>query len=72
MHRVGSAAYWGAETSLPDGRKLRRVFNIETFGHDRAKELAIAERQTQLAQVSGIFLGNAPKTVVSRLSRRVE
>jgi hypothetical protein len=70
FHCTQSDAYWAAETCLPDGRKLRKFFNTRTFGHHRAKELAIAERTRQLAEVRGVFVGSAPQVVVTRLSRR--
>lgn len=70
LHRTRTDTYWAAETSLPDGRKLRKFFNTRTFGHDRAKELAIGERQRQLAEVTGVFVGNAPRAVVKKLSRQ--
>lgn len=46
------SAYWGAITASGDGRKsLSKFFSIKTHGEERAKELAIAERQRQLRRV---------------------
>lgn len=41
--------YWGAITASGDGRKsLAKFFSIKTHGEEKAKALAIAERQRQL------------------------
>ena len=69
VQRTASATYWGAETCLPDGRRLRKYFNVATFGYDQAREMAIAERRQQLAGIHGVFVGSAPESVIRKLSR---
>lgn len=45
--------YYVAQTLLPDGNRLRRAFSVAKYGDARARELAVAERAKQLAQVEG-------------------
>lgn len=44
-------AYYVAQTMLPNGTRLRRAFSIAKHGEAQARELAVAERAKQLAQI---------------------
>lgn len=67
LHRCGKYSSWSAETNLGNGKKLSKFFNIDRYGNDLAKELAIAERAKQLEEVTGIYVGNTPKNIVEAL-----
>lgn len=41
-------AYWVARTTLRNGRSISKSFRVEYHGYERAKELAIRERDRQL------------------------
>jgi hypothetical protein len=51
----GMPRYWHAETALAPGKKLTKCFSVGRYGAD-AKQLAIAERQRQLLQMTGLSL----------------
>ncbi len=41
-------AYWVARTTLRNGSSVTKSFRVEHYGYERAKELAIRERERQL------------------------
>jgi hypothetical protein len=41
-------AYWVARTTLRNGSSVTKSFRVEFYGYERAKELAIRERDRQL------------------------
>jgi hypothetical protein len=41
-------AYWVARTTLRNGSSITKSFRVEFYGYERAKELAIRERERQL------------------------
>lgn len=45
--------YYIAQTLLPDGTRLRKAFSVTKHGEAGARELAVAERERQLARVVG-------------------
>jgi len=51
--RFGRPMLWLASTYLGPGNVLRKAFSLGRWG-DEARNLAIAERQSQLAQMSGL------------------
>jgi hypothetical protein len=44
-------AYWVARTTLRNGSSVTKSFRVEHYGYDRAKELAIRERERQLDSI---------------------
>jgi hypothetical protein len=46
-----SIAYWVARTTLRNGSSVTKSFRVEYYGYDRAKELAIRERERQLDSI---------------------
>jgi hypothetical protein len=44
-------AYWVARTTLRNGSSVTKSFRVEYYGYERAKELAIRERERQLDSV---------------------
>ncbi len=48
---------------LPGNGVMKSWRNIDRYGND----LAIAERAKQLEEVTGIFVGNAPRNIVEAL-----
>lgn len=58
-YRIGKHWYWVAQTKQRDGRALKKAFRIDRFGEERAKALAIEERNRQLAQIDHLVLRSA-------------
>jgi hypothetical protein len=44
-------AYWVARTTLRNGSSVTKSFRVEHYGYERAKELAIRERERQLDSI---------------------
>lgn len=51
LDTMACRAHWGARTRV-GGKEVREVFLISEQGKERAKALAIAERQAQIAQAA--------------------
>ena len=43
--------YWVARTTLRNGSSVTKSFRVEYYGYERAKELAIRERERQLDSI---------------------
>lgn len=68
----GNVQAWIAGTTVSPGKKLTKYFSVARYGAAQAKLLAIAERQRQLQQMTGLcavhpaeaMVRNAPATAI--------
>lgn len=60
----GKVLGWVAGTNLPSGKKLTKYFSVGRYGAAQAKLLAIAERQRQLQQMTGLCTVHPAETTV--------